>query len=627
MLNYDLERAKVSMPLQVKRNFVLAIKNKDFLYNFIGILIKSVLFMLLISDDKANGINLRHVFWSIPPFVVWFAIISLYLSLGFFFKGKLQKWCFFTLNLIFTFIVIGDLWYFRSNSVFLNIHMFSMVSNLDNLGSSIISMIRAVDFLFLIDIMYIAYLNIKKRKTIVFERNLIGGLALIMLCSTYLFYAHIKIDKLEKGFSNQMLFRRSWSVNQTISNITPIGYHIFDGIKSYVESKPYEFTEEEKVEINNVLNDIKEEPKTNEYKGMLKGKNLLLIQWESLETFVVNQKIDGQEITPNLNKLLNNSLYFSNFHEQTWNGTSSDAELIVNAGVLPVREGATFFRFPSNTYENSLPNIFKNLGYSTIASHPDKGSYWNWMANQKSIGYETIYDSTNYINDDNLNLGMSDKTYFKQFGEKLKEAKEPFLAYTITLSSHSPFIMPEDEQRLNLPSEYANSKLGGYFQSINYTDRYLGEFLKYLEEEGILENTAVVIYGDHEGVHKFYNDEIKGLKGTEEWMMENNEKVPFLIYNKDIEGKEFKTLSGQVDTIPTLAYLFGAEEKVWNNPLLLGRNLLTTEDSYVLLSNKTLLEEGLSEEKKEKIKKLTEISDKLIRGNCFTGKVDWLYEK
>ena len=618
MLNYNEEVIIQGLPFKIKRSFVEGVKNKYFSENILILLVKTLLFLMLISDDNANGVNLKQVFYSMPPILVWVTVQSAFLSLGLFFKGNGQRWAFFGLNLFFTIIIIGDMWYFRSNAVFLNYHMFGMASNLENLGSSIISMFRIVDLLFIIDLVIIAFRNIKFTKIhSKYNRNVIGGLAILFISLLYLGYAHIKVDKKNLGFENQFIFRTCWSPNQTMSNLTPIGYHIYDAFDFYKQSKPYVFDENEKESVKDTLTSLKENNPNNEYAGMMNGKNLLVIQWESLETFVVNQKIDGQEITPNLNKILNNSLYFDNFYEQTYGGTSSDAELLTNTSTFPVREGATFFRYPNNTYDYSLPNLFNDMGYTTLASHPDKGSYWNWLANLKSIGYTTLLDSTDYDTTERINLGISDKSYFTQLADVIKEVKEPYLGYTITLTSHSPFEMPENEKTLKLPSNLEGTKLGGYFHSIHYTDKYLGEFLKQLKTNGILNNTAIAIYGDHEGVHKFYPDEIASIKGLEPWVKENNRKIPLVIYNNELEGKTFSMYGGQVDTLPTLAYLFGVPKENYSSSLTLGRNLLNTNKSYVLLSNRELLQTGLTDEEQIKIKSLIDISDKMIRGNYY----------
>ncbi|WP_326514445.1 LTA synthase family protein [Clostridium intestinale] len=612
MLNVNIKQKKSLS--QLSSEMMMDIKeNRYFKLSFISVLVKSIIFIILISDDKANGINVMRIFYSYPPILVYFSFIALFLSFGFLFRGTGQYICFLFLNILFTVLVIGDLWYFRSNASFLTLHMMKMTSNLDNLGSSIISMVRAVDILFIIDIPVMILLKIKDKKS-KFKRNTYSFLALFILSIVYLTYAHIKIDKYDKGFTNQMIFAKSWSPNQTMSNLTPIGYHIFDSYNYYKESKPYALNDEEKENAANWFQNKKENLEDNEYYGAMKGKNVLVVQWESLENFVIGQKVNGQEVTPNLNKLLNNSLYFDNFYEQTYNGTSSDGELITNTSVFPVREGATFFRYPSNEYKYSLPNVFKGLGYETIASHPDKGSYWNWMPALKSIGYEKTIDSTNYNVDEIINLGISDQSYLKQFGDKLGSLKSPFLAYTVTLTSHSPFtVLPEKDKELKLPDNLNNTRIGGYLQSINYTDKYFGKFIEDLDKKGILKDTVVVVYGDHEGVHKFYDDEVKATSGLEDWMRDNNRKVPLIIYNKDIEKKILHVNGGQVDTLPTVAYLFGVNLDKESDKTI-GRNLLNTKKDFVVLSTREFIGD---EKEKEEMLKAIDLSDMLIRANYY----------
>ena len=432
----------------------------------------------------------------------------------------------------------------------------------------------------------------------------------------YLTYAHIKIDKLNRGFAGQMIFQNSWAPNQTISNLTPIGYHLFDSYRFYEESKPYKLSQQEEKEITQWFQKKKENLPDNKYAGMFKGKNVIIIQWESLENFVINKKVDGQEITPVLNSILKNSFYFDNFHEQVYNGTTSDAELITNASVFPVRQGATFFRYPYNTYKSSLPNLLKGMGYTTVASHPDKGSYWNWMAALKSIGYSKCLDSTNYNLDEKIGLGLSDGSYLNQYAKVIEGLKQPFLAYTITLTSHSPFTeLPDKYKDIKLDSTLKGTKLGGYFECIRYTDKCVGEFLKQLNEKGVLDNSIVVMYGDHEGPHKFYSDEVQGMN-VPEWMKENGRRVPLIIYSKGMKGETLNVNGGECDTKPTLAYLLGVNKNLYENDTL-GRNLLNTKQDYAVLSDRKFVGKETYKGQKEDMLKSIDLYDKLIRANYF----------
>lgn len=601
-----------------KNGFNSISRDKLFKYTFIAIFLKTIIFLLLISDDNAVSVNFKSVLYSMPPILVYFCFIALILSFSYLFKNKWHCWSFLFLDMLVTLIYIGDIWYYRGNRSFLNYHMFGYTSNLDNLGDSIFAMFRPIDLIFIVDIILLFILIIKNKKDYRnFKISMKNFLLLFLIPIVYLTYCHYKVDKFRRSYENQYIFYKTWAQNQTMTNLTPIGYHLFDIYDFYKENKPYTLTSDEKNEAINWFKNKNEDLPDNEYKDMFKGKNLVILQVESLENFVIGNTINGQEITPNLNKILNNSFYFNNFHEQTFNGTTSDAELITNTSVFPVRSGGTFFRFPTNSYTNSLPNIMREMGYSTLASHPDKGSYWNWLQSLKSIGYDKCLDSASFEQDDIIGLGLSDESFLKQLADTIETQPKPFLSYSITLTSHTPFGLPEDLKTLDLEPELKDHILGKYFDSIRYTDKQIGNFLDTLDSKGLLDNTVVVIYGDHEGPNKFFGDEIKNIKNGEPWFQNNDRKVPLIMFSKGMEGKTFNTIGGQCDTLPTISYLFGADKPESN--YYFGRNLLNTNKDFTVLSDRSIRSNNMSEEEKSAMLKSIDLSDKLIRANFFDG--------
>lgn len=601
---------------KIQNSFMIIKQDRFFKYTALGIAMKTLLFFLLISDDKANGVNFKSLFFTVPPILIYASFICLFLSFAYVFKGKMHLWSYTVLNMFVTLLYVGDILYYRSNHSFLNYHMLSFTSNMDNLGGSILAMFRPVDALFLIDLIIIIILSVKKQSSYTgVKRNLTSFCILFFLPIIYLTYAHYKVDVYKKSYENQYLFRKVWSQNQTMTNLTPIGYHIYDLYDFYKESQPYKLSDAEKKETNEFFKNKYENLPDNQYSGLFKGKNLLIIQVESLENNVIGNKLNGVEITPNLNRLLKNSFYFNNFHEQTHNGTTSDAELITNTSVFPVRSGATFFRYPSNTYQSSLPNLFRDMGYSSLASHPDKGSYWNWMQALRAIGYEKLLDSSNYNIDEIINLGASDATYLKQFKDEVIKLPQPFLAYTVTLSNHTPFTLPEKDKELKLPSDLENTMVGKSLQTANYTDKHIGLMLDALDKEGILDNTIVAIYGDHEGVNKFFGDEVAKTKG-EPWFQGNDRRVPLIIYSKGMNGQVIDKIGGQADTLPTLAYLFGIPKEKYALSSF-GRNLLNTNKDYVVLSTRKVISKNINKEEEQLLLDSIDLSDKLIRANYF----------
>jgi lipoteichoic acid synthase len=579
------------------------------------LLAKFILFLGLVNNDNASQFNLTKALFSFsspPPIAVYICMILIPLSLGFLFQGRSRFWFLIICNSLVTLLLVADLMYFRGFNSFISPYIFSQTTNLDNLSSSIISMLRPIDLLMISDIMAFMVIGLSFKS--LFRQtgqNRIVFVLILLLSSTFIYYQHIQLD--EKGNGETMLFRVSWSPNQTMTNLSPLGYHAYDLYNYYENKKVEKVSPTESLEIKNWFAQKQENLPPNRYTGMFTKQNLIVIQVESLENFVLNQKINGQEITPNLNKLLANSFYFSNFYEQVYNGTSSDADLMTNTSVYPIRTGATFFRFPENTY-NSLPKMMAQKGYSTLAIHPDKGAYWNWMQALKAIGFQNTMDVTHFNQDEKIGLGISDGSYLKQIVPIIEKEKQPFYNFIVTLTSHNPFDLPAQYRTLSLSDEMNQTKLGGYFQSIHYTDEKLGQFLNSLNQSGVLDNSVLVIYGDHTGVHKYYNDEVKQVRPQESWWLDDSKRIPLIIFHKGMKGEEFKINGGQIDTLPTIASLMGIND--YKNTAF-GRNLLNTNQNFAVLANKQLVGQASSQTEKERNIMGIDLANLVIEKNYF----------
>jgi phosphoglycerol transferase MdoB-like AlkP superfamily enzyme len=581
----------------------------------LGLLIKSVMFIWLINSEKATGFKFGWAFYGNAHILVYMSFIAVFLSFAYLFKNRARMWFLIFMNIVFTILIIGDLWYYRGFNSFLTLHVLDQTSNLENLYSDILSMMRSIDLIFLLDILITVPIIILYKNISQYKRRIPSlFFALFFIPIAFIYAAHYKIDILEKG-QNSILFRICWTPNQTIANLSPIGYHIYDSYNYWLDNKPYHLTEKDNEEINAWFEEKKENLSDNKYKGLLEGKNLIILQIESLENFVIGQKIDGQEITPNLNKLLGNSLYFSNYHEQVYNGTSSDADLLTNTSVYPVRRGSTFFRYPNNSY-NSLPKLLEKKGYSTVGIHPDKGSYWNWMPALNSIGFQKTIDSTHFNMDETIGLGLSDGSYLRQITPLIIEQKQPFYSFLVTLTSHGPFDIPKEYRELKLDKVLDETKMGGYLQSIHYVDKHLGILIDNLHKEGILDNSVLAVYGDHTGIHKYYEDEVSKISPQQDWWKDNNWRIPLIIYEKNLVGEEIKTVGGQIDLLPTLSYLIGVDKEEYETTAM-GRNLLNSNKNFAVLSSGKYIGDKTSETEEQHAIKGLELADKIIRSNYF----------
>ncbi|MEW9094084.1 MAG: LTA synthase family protein [Clostridiaceae bacterium] len=599
----------------VNKAILIFNENRIFFLTILFLLMKSILFLGFIASSSGNYIALFKLPIYLVNFILYISLITIFLSVGYLFKGLGQALAFVTINLLLSLFMIADLIYYRGFQSFISIYSLSQGGNLDNLGETIISMLRSQDILFIIDII-IFLVIILRQKTIYRQAKRKVSLFFILLIasSSLSFYYHYRYDILEDG-KNKRYFHIYWSPLYSMGSMSPIGYHIYDSYLYFKNSKQLELTEKDHEEIKAWYENKEKNIEDNSYKGALKGKNLIFMQIESLESFLIGAKVDGEEITPNLNKLLKNSLHFSEIYEQVSGGNSSDGDLMANTSMHPVKNGSTFFRFPKNKY-NSLPRLMKKLGYYTSAFHPDGGGYWNWMPALQSMEFDKCTDVTGFKLDESIGLGLSDGSYLKQLSEKIISQPRPFYSFFVTLTSHMPFDLPKEYRHMKLPAEMDSNVLGDYFQSIHYTDKHLGKFIDSLEESDLLKDTVLVIYGDHTGVHKYYKDKLEAINPKEDWWYKDSFKVPLIIYSKDLEGKSFKTIGGQVDIMPTVAYLMGVPEEEFINTAM-GRNLLKTRRNFTILSNGVYIGDYKTEEEKRHAVEALNISDKLIRSGYF----------
>ncbi len=357
--------------------------------------------------------------------------------------------------------------------------------------------------------------------------------------------------------------------------------------------------------------------------GQFAGKNVLLIQFESLESFVLGNAVDGQEITPTLNRLMQQSYAFTNLYEQVKSGNSADCDFLMMTGLLPTNKSYAFGSYPNNAYV-SLPKLLeKHGGYDTYYFHGAVNAIWNYeeMLNG-GLGMNHIV--MDYAQDDMLNGYLSDESFLRQTLEKWEETplSEPFYAHVVTCSSHIPCVVPDDFEGLTLPQALADNPMGDYLQAIHYTDRELGLFLDELEQRGTLDNTVVAIVGDHGGIHKYYPHWVDDLDedAREDWFLADDEEytVPMLICSPDItDPHTVDVVGGQVDMLPTLLGLLGVRDDRTDR-IFFGRDLFATTRSFAVTDDGTVFG-TLPENEIETARSMYYLSDLLIRSDNVDG--------
>ncbi|NSB12565.1 LTA synthase family protein [Clostridium beijerinckii] len=576
---------------------------------------KSTLLLSMLRTQDSSSISLGSAYFDSPVLWVHIAIIVLVCSPIFLFKGRGKLGAALIIDILVTILFVADIWYYRSNETFLSIRHLMHTEIFNPEGKSLFNF-RIVDLVFIIDfvMLFLIHKFIKVKEANESQAYFrIAKTLYVFIASAlviWLGYYTVDVKQMDQG---KNVFRLSWAPFQTFGDMSPLGYHGFD-IQFY-KNKNKTLTEEDKKEIENWFSANKEDLPDNSYKGMFKGKNVIALQVESLENFVINQKVYGQEITPNLNKLLPNSLYFNNIREQNNSGTSSDCDLMVNASVLPIREGTTVYSYPWSQY-NTLQNILEGKGYSTVSTHAEPPGNWNWTEMHKSYGADKILDVGKFNQDEIIGLGLSDESYLKQVAEKLKDEKQPYYAFMTTLTSHGPFEIPEDKKYLSLPKELDDNMLGKYFQSVRYTDEAIGKFIAELDKEGLLDNTVVMIYGDHCGVHKFYEQDIENAPLDGDWWKDNQRKIPYIIYSKNSKSEVISTAGGQTDFKPTILYLLGEDRSEFENNSI-GRVLVNTNRDAIILNEGQIVGNPKDEKEVKHLKDEFKVSEAIIEKNYF----------
>lgn len=589
--------------------------DKLLVFTFLAIWLKELLFLALLHGKNSATLNIVKMYFSPPPALSHALFVVTIISFGFLFKNRGKAIFYAIINFLCSMLIMADLLYFRAYGAFLSVNFIKNPGNFNPLNRNLLNF-HIIDLLFFIDIVVVLFIIFKNKyfyeKA---KRSIVAFLLTFVLSIAYIAFDHYWIDVKDATKGTMMFFRTAWAPFQTMSNLSPLGYHVNDIIDQLGEGKNVKLSENDKKEIEQWFKDKEENLPDNDLKGVFKGKNVIFVQVESLEQFVINEKVNGQEITPNLNRMLSNSLYFPNVYEQVNNGTSSDCDFMANTSVYPVRKGSTFLRYPGNEY-NSMAKLMQSIGYEAISTHPENGGNWNWIHNHKALGFNKSYDVKDYVLDDFVGPGLSDGSFFRQLVDKLKGEKKPFFAHAVTLSSHGPFEVPQDKRALNLDKEFDESILGAYFQSVNYVDRQIGNLVSMLRQKGMLENTVLVIYGDHTGVHKFYQDRLNGLKVENQKWLQKDMRVPFIIYNEGFQGKEIDTIGGQMDMMPTSAYVMGVPEDSFKNTAM-GKILVKTNRNFTVLNYGDIVGQPNSDKEKENAIKGISIADKIVQGNYF----------
>lgn len=289
--------------------------------------------------------------------------------------------------------------------------------------------------------------------------------------------------------------------------------------------------------------------------------NVIFIQLEAFQSFILNRKVAGQEITPNLNRLIEESAYFPNFYLQNGAGVTSDAEFMSNTSLHPAGGGLTIAKDMADKEYPSLPRLLKKNGYTTATFHTNDVNFWNRKELFSALGFERFYDKEYYGTDNAIAFGADDDILYEKSMDVLTKMHKPFYAQLVSMSSHSPFRVPASYRLLKLPELYEGNVAGNYLTATHYADAALGRFLEKLKKEGLWDETVIVIYGDHSGitadmVKDAQADALQDLLGRTYDQIDAL-GVPLVLHGPNVSPGIYEAVGGHMDIMPTVLGVLG----------------------------------------------------------------------
>ena len=586
------------------KNFLIKV-NQEYPLSFIYI-IGNFINALLLRIFTTGHFEIRSIFFDL-------GFILLLTACSFVVKRKRRYLYYGVTTFLMVLICVVNSLYYNYYSSFVSVSLLATSVFVKDVGDAIVDMVVRIcdlSYLWLLFVMF--YLFRKKKETYDSNKRYMQKSLLLMIIM-------LAIGSILPPYNAFSRLYKLWNRVAVVDSFGPYVYQVDDLVQSlkptfnniFGYDKALKDTSDYYKENSNIVS-------RNEYTGIFEGKNVIAIHAESLQNFALGLKFNDKEVTPNINKIAKSGLYFSNFYAQVGVGTSSDTEFTYATSMLPANNGTVFVNYYNNRYV-TIQQLLKDKGYYVFSMHGNVGDFWNRETMHANMGYDKFYSKSSFEIDEEYGLGLSDKSFFRQVVPMIKEIDKeidrPFYGTLITLTNHTPwrdaYLYSDYDVSMTtningelVKSDYLeNTLIGRYIKSVNYMDQAIGDFIDNMDKEGLLDNTVIVIYGDHDarlGKQQFnymynYNPVNKTIRDVEDpnyrefndYDYELIKSVPLIIWSKDMDKSiEVTKPMGMIDVLPTLGNMLGVYSKY-----SLGRDIMSTkkEDAIVVFKDSSFI--------------------------------------
>ena len=536
-----------------------------------------LIYLFEFNLDIQNG--LQHFLLFINPL----SSTLVFLGIALFARGRRVGGYIWFIHLFMSLLLYSNVVFYRFNSDFITLPVLTQTSNFGSLGSSIANLVAWHDLFYLVDIIVLLVLFLTSKQVWTHERMKLRRPALIIAAGAIVFTVNLALAEMDRP----QLLKRTFDRNYIVKYLGAYNFTVYDALQNLKSSTERVLADSDDItEVRN-YSMVKYAEPNEELFGVAKGKNVIKIHLESFHSFLIDFELNGEEVTPFLNSLVNEQqdefTYFENFFHQTEQGKTADAELIVDNSVYGLPQGSAFVTKGKNTYQ-ALPAILKQeQNYSTSVLHGDGKSFWNRDEIYKQFGidyfiHEDYYDMSE---EQVIGYGLKDKPFFKESMPILESFPEPFYAHFITLTHHHPYLIDEEDATIG-PADTRDGSVDRYFQTARYLDESLEMFFNDLKEAGLYEDSVIFLYGDHYGISENHLRALGEIFDTEmdAYKYANLQRVPFLIRVPGVEGQgTVSEYTGQVDVMPTLMHLLGIDSRDY---IVFGTDMFSEKHNNVI---------------------------------------------